>query len=130
MLLTILAAFLGCNTKEPFQASVQPFAEMDAAALSAASAKSGGVKEAVPSAFLSSINKKLKAQNKNFVVALAEYITADDGLHMGRTLYYKDIGNKQLAAHWVPGDPNRQGRTNMTWTMDQTANSSSHLCRL
>jgi len=74
----------------------------------------------VPSSLLSTLNKKLKAERKNYIVALVEYITDGAGDHMGRTLYYKDIGNKQLSHHWVPSDPNRDSRTNITWTIDQT----------
>lgn len=115
-----LYIFAACNHNEPLQPVAENAGASDPAPLFKASTNTGGLEEAVPSSLLSSLNKKLKAERKNYIVALVEYITDGAGAQMGKTLYYKDIGNKQLSHHWVPGDPNRDGRTNITWTIDQT----------
>ncbi len=120
MLVLVLGLLTGCSNKEPLQPVMQKLQDTDSATISKASANTGGVSEAEPSPLLSTLNKKLKAENKSFIVALAEYITSGPGAPVGKTLYFKDTGNKQLSAHWVPGDPRRNSRTEITWTTDRT----------
>jgi hypothetical protein len=62
-------------------------------------------------------NQKLAAQRANVRVATAEYITAGTGAQIGRIIYASNR-DKQLGADWVPGDPNRDGRTDITWIND------------
>jgi len=63
------------------------------------------------------MNQKLAAHRASVRVDRAEYVTAGSGPQFGRTLYASDR-NKQLDADWVPGDPGRGGRTDITWIND------------
>lgn len=64
------------------------------------------------------MNEKLAAQGAKVRIEKAEYITAGTGQQLGRILYASNRGNRQLSADWVPGDPNRDGRTDITWIND------------
>ena len=64
------------------------------------------------------MNEQLAAMGMDVRVEYAEYITAGDGPEFGQTIYANDRGNKQLSSDWVPGDPNRDGRTDITWITD------------
>lgn len=55
----------------------------------------------------------------NYQIGMMEYITAPGSNEIGRTVFFSDRGNKQLAFHFVPGDTRRDGRTNMTYIVDQ-----------
>lgn len=57
----------------------------------------------------------------------AEYITNGASGHVGRTLYFKDVGNKQLAEDFVPGDPRRGDRSHITYTVDKEYTSDNGL---
>jgi hypothetical protein len=57
---------------------------------------------------------------KFYRVDRAEYITLGEAGAIGQTVFFNDRGNKQLASHYVPGDPRRGGRTNITYIVDQT----------
>ncbi|MBN1967480.1 MAG: hypothetical protein JW910_22690 [Anaerolineae bacterium] len=48
----------------------------------------------------------------------AEIYTDPETGQLGRTVYFSDRGNKQLLSHWVPGDPNRGGGTNISFAID------------
>jgi hypothetical protein len=67
---------------------------------------------------MSQINAGLAA--KSYRVDQAEYITLGEAGAIGQTVFFNDRGNKQLASHYVPGDPRRGGRTNITYIVDQT----------
>ena len=54
-----------------------------------------------------------------------EYITSPESGQFGGTVFARDIGNKQLSAHWVPGDPRRYGANEIYWTTDQVDGSVS-----
>jgi hypothetical protein len=41
-----------------------------------------------------------------------------DGQTVGREVYLSDRGNKQLIVQWVPGDPRRNGRTDIGYAVD------------
>lgn len=84
-----------------------------ALALAAAAASAQDV-----SPMLVQMNQKLAVQQATVRVEMAEYITAGTGPQLGRILYATNRGNKQLGADWVPGDPNRDGRTDITWIND------------
>jgi len=66
---------------------------------------------------MSQINAGLAA--KSYRVDRAEYITLGVAGAIGQTVFFKDRGNKQLDSHYVPGDPRRGGRTNITYLVDQ-----------
>jgi hypothetical protein len=67
---------------------------------------------------MSQINAGLAA--KSYRVDRAEYITLGEAGAIGKTVFFKDRGNKQLDSHYVPRDPRRGGRTNITYIVDQT----------
>jgi hypothetical protein len=46
---------------------------------------------------------------------------------MGQTLYFKDVGNKRLPEDFVPADPRRGGRTNITYAIDNELTSDNGL---
>jgi hypothetical protein len=64
------------------------------------------------------MNETLAAMGMDVRVAYAEYITSGEGGEAGQTIYANNRGNKQLGSDWVPGDPNRGGRTDITWIVD------------
>jgi uncharacterized protein YycO len=61
------------------------------------------------------INSQLEANGANYRVGIAEYLTKDDSGEVGQTLFFANVGNKQLGHHFVPGDPRRGGRTDITY---------------
>lgn len=63
-------------------------------------------------------NAQLEAGGYGFRLDYAEYLT--DGDAAGQTVFFNNRGNKQLGAHFVPGDPRRGGGSNITYTTDQT----------
>ncbi len=54
-----------------------------------------------------------------------EYSTTPESGQFGGTIIARDIGNKQLNAHWVPGDPRRHAGNGIYWTTDQVDKSAS-----
>ncbi len=63
-------------------------------------------------------NAQMLAAGHNVQIGMVEWITDGESEQLGQTLLFKDVGNKQLAFDFVPGDPNRGGRTNITYIMD------------
>ncbi len=63
-------------------------------------------------------NAQLLAQGHNVQIGMAEWINDAESDQLGQTLLFKDVGNKQLGFDFVPGDPRRGGRTNITYVMD------------
>lgn len=71
--------------------------------------KAGGSGAAVAiGAMMDEVNVALAAQGADYRVAMAEYVTGD-GDEAGATVISKDVGNKWLAADFVPFDPRRAG---------------------
>ena len=69
-------------------------------------------------ALMGAINAQLEATGSGFRVDRAEYITPDDSGEVGQTIFFNDR-TKQLGVHFVPGDPRRGGRTDITYRVDQ-----------
>jgi hypothetical protein len=67
---------------------------------------------------LAAINHQLGKQGKNCRVLMMEYITAPASGQYGATVFAKDLGNKQLSAHWVPYDLLRGGNRSITYAFD------------
>jgi hypothetical protein len=65
------------------------------------------------------MNAGLEASGAQYRVSYAEYMTGG-GEEVGQTVFFANVGNKQLGAHFVPGDPRRGGGTNITYIIDQT----------
>ncbi|MGH9754114.1 MAG: hypothetical protein ACREA2_15155 [Blastocatellia bacterium] len=69
-------------------------------------------------ALMGDVNARLELLDSGFRVDRADYITPDDSGEVGQTVFFNDRA-KQLGAHFVPGDPRRGGRTNVTYLVDQ-----------
>ena len=54
---------------------------------------------------MGALNANLEAAGANYRIEIAEYVTAFD--EMGQTVLFNNVGNKQLGADFVPGDPRR-----------------------
>jgi hypothetical protein len=65
------------------------------------------------------MNVKLAAGYSGLSLGNIDYLTSgDDENDVGQTVFFNDRV-KQLGAHFVPGDPRRGGRTNITYLVDQ-----------
>ena len=64
------------------------------------------------------MNAKLETDRYAVRLGQVDYLTPDDGTDVGQTVFFNDRV-KQLGAHFVPGDPRRGGRTNITYIVDQ-----------
>lgn len=79
----------------------------------------GGRAEGTVSPIFVSMNRRLAAMGLNVRVGMAEWVTAAHTNQVGQTIFVNDRV-KQLDHHWVPGDPRRGGRTNITYLVDQS----------
>ena len=70
-------------------------------------------------ALMTQVNAQLQAAGANYMVDYAEYITPDDSGEVGQVVFFANVGNRQLAHHFVPGDPRRGGGTDITYIVDQ-----------
>jgi hypothetical protein len=70
-------------------------------------------------ALMGVVNTQLEATASNYRVDRAEYLTPADSAEVGQTVFFNNR-TKQLDEHFVPGDPRRGGRTNITYRVDQT----------
>jgi len=71
-------------------------------------------------------NRKLSLTGANYRVAVADWITA--GNEAGSTVYFANVGNRKLDAHFVPGDPRRIGpgaRDEITYLVDVSDGATS-----
>ena len=64
------------------------------------------------------MNVKLEADSSMFRLGELDYLTPDDTQEVGQTIFFNNRV-KQLGAHFVPGDPRRGGRANITYLVDQ-----------
>jgi hypothetical protein len=48
-------------------------------------------------------NSSARIQGSNLAVYTAEYLASKESGQVGRTVYFNDLGNKQLSADFVPG---------------------------
>ena len=69
-------------------------------------------------------NAQLAADGANVQIGMVEWITDAESGEMGQIILFKDTGNKQLGFDFVPGDPSRGGRTNITYRTDSTEPSA------
>jgi len=67
---------------------------------------------------LGSVNATFEAGSSIFRLDRLEFLTEDDSSEIGQTVFFNNR-TKQLGAHFVPGDPRRGGRTNITYLVDQ-----------
>jgi hypothetical protein len=59
------------------------------------------------------------AANTRYAVYSAEYLTSGESGQVGRTVYFKDVGNKQLTEDFVPGLA-LDGTDNVSYYIDET----------
>jgi hypothetical protein len=64
------------------------------------------------------MNAKLLTDGSAFSIAEIDYLTPGEGEEVGQTVFFNNRV-KQLGAHFVPGDPRRGGRANITYLVDQ-----------
>src|SRR5215475_3303299 len=69
-------------------------------------------------AMMGDMNVKLATDDSAFLVAQVDYLTSEESDDVGQTVFFNDRA-KQLGAHFVPGDPRRGGRANITYLVDQ-----------
>jgi len=114
----VLAVLLaGCGQQEP---SAPEYTESLAPTgpLSKLYKGSAGEELQITSDMLDAVNVALAKEGKEFRVAYAEYITSGEGNEIGQIIYARNVGNKQLGHDFVPGDPRRGGRYDITWIND------------
>jgi hypothetical protein len=70
-------------------------------------------------------NDRLREEGLNLQLAKYEYVTVGATGRAGRLVLASDRGSKNIGLHWVPGDPRRGGRTNLTWLIDGTEGATS-----
>ena len=58
------------------------------------------------------------AEEGKFAVFSAEYLTSEESGQIGRTVYFNNVGNKQLTADFVPG-ASLDGSDNISYYVDQ-----------
>lgn len=75
---------------------------------------------AAVSALGNTANAALQTSGAGYRVEYAELLTDAGSNEAGITVFFNNRGNKQIPAHYVPGDPRRGGGTNITYTIDQT----------
>jgi hypothetical protein len=78
---------------------------------------SGGDAEQVAD-FIDQVNERLAAEGAGHRLGVVEYITTGENEQIGRTVFFRNLGNKQLAHDFVPGDPRRNGTTDIQWFND------------
>ncbi len=93
--------------------------EIDAPAMSV----SGSSPEAYLTELAGVVNAALEARGEAYRLDHAEWLSS--GNAVGTTVFFRDVGNRQLPADWVPGDPRRGGGTNITYRTDQFDGATS-----
>lgn len=80
-------------------------------------------------AMMADINAHLEAEGAEYRAEIAEYITAED--EQGQTIFFSNVGNKQLGNHFVPGDARRApwsgSSQDITYAVDTFAGQASNL---
>jgi hypothetical protein len=71
----------------------------------------------------------IKRDGKTYIAEKykADYITDANSGQIGQTIYFKNVGNKQLGVEFVPGDPRRGNRTNITYAVDNETTADNGL---
>lgn len=72
-------------------------------------------------------NARSSGKSYKAVKYMAEYITDVRSNKIGQTVYFKNTGNKQTGVRFVPGDPRRGGRNNITYTIDNEITTDNGL---
>jgi hypothetical protein len=64
------------------------------------------------------INAGLAGEGKDYRLGIVEFYAAGESEEQGRTVLLRDIGNKQLGHHFIPGDDRRTTTTDITFLVD------------
>ena len=71
-----------------------------------------------PQNILDEMNDELVAMGAEVRISKVEYVTTGENFQSGRTILVSDRGDKQFDEDFVPGDPRRGFRTDITWVID------------
>jgi hypothetical protein len=88
----------------------------------AASARAGSTlakTEAALRALMADLNDQIRATREDVQVLSATWLAAPGSDQIGTEVLFKDTGNKNIGASWVPGDPRRFDRTDIRYTVVQ-----------
>jgi hypothetical protein len=69
-------------------------------------------------------NADALAAGANVQIGMVEWINNGESEQLGQTILFKNVGNKQLAFDFVPGDPRRHGGTDIRYRTDGTEPSA------
>ncbi len=94
------------------QRRILPLALALLLAVGLVSAASAQTPEGELMALMEAVNSSLETAGADVRVEKAEYVTAFD--EMGQTIFFNNVGNKQLGSDFVPGDPRRAAWSNGT----------------
>ncbi|MEX2117561.1 MAG: hypothetical protein WEB37_11795 [Bacteroidota bacterium] len=126
VLVVIGMLLAGCNRSEPLSPSSAATLPAPATLIKGAAGNTSGAQILIAGDDIFSIvNAALEANGEPYRLALYETITAPGSGEFGATVFAKNVGNKQLAYHFVFGDPRRSGRTNITYIVDVTEGSTT-----
>lgn len=64
------------------------------------------------------INVRLASNGKDYRVAVVEFYAPGESEAQGRTVFLRDVGNKQLGHHFIAGDDRRTTTTDITFIVD------------
>ena len=105
-MLTVASLAAACSVDQPTSSAIRQSAA--SASEQAEEAPAGLV------ALGNSLNAQLVAEGASVRIAQLEWLN-DDANATDNIYFFADVGNKKLDADWVPGDPRRGGRTNITY---------------
>ena len=71
------------------------------------------------------LNRSLAGAGANYALAYAEYVTSEDSPQQAGIIIAKNVGNKQLGAHFVPGDPRRGGFLDIAYITDRSEGAAN-----
>ncbi len=72
------------------------------------------------SAVLEQVNADMAKDGLSYCIGMMETQTHPNSGEKGRTIVARDLGKDRLRAHFVPGDPRRGGRRNITYLIDRS----------
>ncbi len=71
-------------------------------------------------------NSNANTGTESIEFLMMEYFTTGENGEMGNTVFFKDVGNKQLSSDFVPGDPRLGGFTNMFYAVDNSDGAATN----
>src|SRR5687767_2498895 len=89
-------------------------------------AKAGDITADVAAAG-NAVNAQLEAEGAEYRLYQEEWLTDGDVNESSNTYFWANVGNKRLGADFVPGDPRRGGRTNITYWVNEAGGNTGAL---